>query len=184
MSCLKTPRTRAGRDPALNQKLSRRQTLRGGLAATLLAALGWGQSSALTQGTRKGCMVTFEATVRQGPSTGLALRGLLAGRLMPSGRIEEGAVVLPDGTRLHLVGQVNGLAINLLIRLGVGRNLYGVGTLENELHLCTGTMGGVFSGPQAGDIGDWGATQSAQLGLPPKLVLNIETEQGQSGGGR
>jgi hypothetical protein len=147
--------------------LSRRKALQhlagGGVTAALLAAAGLGKTPAAAQpsaqitGMSPGCVVEFEATVRLGPSAGLTLRGRLAGVVDAAGHLSQGAFVLADGTRLPLVGQLNGRAINLLIQLSAGRNVYGVGTLENDLHLCSGSLGGVFSGPLAGDLGDWAA---------------------------
>lgn len=153
---------------AFARGLSRRQALQqlagGGVTAAVLTAVGLGETPAAAQepariaGKPQGCVVQFEATVRLGPSASLVLRGRLAGTVDPSGSINQGAFVLADGTRLLLVGQLNGRAINLLIQLGAGRNLYGVGTLENDLHRCSGSMGGVFTGPLAGDLGDWAAS--------------------------
>jgi len=47
------------------------------------------------------------------------------------------------------------LAINLIIELGDEGFLYGVGTLQHAINTCQGAAGGILTGPQSGDSGDW-----------------------------
>ncbi len=104
------------------------------------------------------CMRQFEMTVRQGPSAGLQLAGTLVLNVEPSGSINKGSLVLESGGEVRVTGQVTGRAINLLFDIGDGRLLFGVGTLENYISLCTGAMGGPLVGPRPGDLGDWAAS--------------------------
>lgn len=150
---------------AVPAAVPRRQVLQqlagGGVMAAILAAAGLGETPAAAgapagiAGKGQGCTVEFEATVRQGPSAGLVLKGALSLPVEPSGSINQGVFVLTNGTRLPLVGQATGRAINLLIQLPDGHRVYGVGTMETDLGLCQGMLGGVFTGPLAGDLGDW-----------------------------
>ena len=110
-------------------------------------------------------------TVRQGPSAGLHLEGLLALRITESGAIDRGVFVpIQDGQPgdpIGVVGQSTGRAVNLLFQLPAGP-VYGIGTAIDDLRRAaglfdpnTGTMsqpfplGGSFVGPQDGDQGDW-----------------------------
>ncbi len=96
----------------------------------------------------------FEATVRQGPNAGLTLAGSLHIQADPSGSATA-TLTQANGPEIKAVGQVNGRAINLAFDVGGGRTVYGVGTAQNDIHQCTGDMGGPFAGPDAGDSGDW-----------------------------
>jgi hypothetical protein len=130
----------------------------------------------------------FEVTVRQGPSAGLVAYGVLTlnvnpgtgnftGSLTPAVSLETGlplSTVLfmqsgdsfipdPSGvTRLDVRGTKQGHAINLIMLnvQGAGKDLVGVGTMENTLQelLRTGShgfVGGPAIGPAPGDSGDW-----------------------------
>jgi hypothetical protein len=79
---------------------------------------------------KRRCLLNFEATVRQGPSTGLDLRGVLELNIEPSGSINHAVITRRDGSRVPVVGQANGRAINLVFQLDGGRKIYGVGTAE------------------------------------------------------
>ena len=101
----------------------------------------------------------FEAVIRRGPTQGLRLYGTLRltasanGTLTGGLRSEDGLVYVEVG------GRVKGRAINLAFDFGYsGRTqayLFAVGTLWEPFSACSGAMGGLFTGPQAGDIGDW-----------------------------
>jgi hypothetical protein len=130
----------------------------------------------------------FEVTVRQGPSTGLVAYGVLtlnvnrgtgdfAGSLTPAVSVETGMplstvlfmqngdsfIPVPSGvTKLDVRGTMHGHAINLIMLnvQGAGKDLVGVGTMENTLHewLRTGSqgfVGGPAVGPEPGDSADW-----------------------------
>lgn len=104
-----------------------------------------------------GCTGPFEATVHQGPDTGLALVGNLTFHDDGSGGL-TGTLVLGDGSEVAVVGQANGRAINLLFALGPGLegpHIYGVGTASHNIRECTGDVGGPLVGPQPGSSGDW-----------------------------
>jgi hypothetical protein len=153
----------------LAHRSSRRTALRragaGGVAAALLGVAG-GRVAAAQDATPAAaeegghiCIAPFEATVRQGPDTGTSYVGTLALGISPSGAIDEGVMVLEDGTSISVVGQADGHAVNLLFTVAEGQYLFGVGTAEANLDDChgalAGTMGGPFVGPQPGESGDW-----------------------------
>ncbi len=104
------------------------------------------------------CGGRFEATVRQGPSAGLALVGQLEVRVEPSGEARA-VLTLRDGATLPATGHVNGQAINLIFVVRPDTYLFGVGTSQRAFHECAGIWGGPFVGPEQGDIGDWLGTQ-------------------------
>ena len=104
------------------------------------------------------CGGRFEATVRQGPSAGLALVGQLEVRVEPSGQARA-VLTLRDGATLPATGHVNGQAINLIFVVRQDTYLFGVGTSQRAFHECAGLWGGPFVGPEQGDIGDWLGTQ-------------------------
>ncbi len=101
------------------------------------------------------CVVAFEATVQQGPDTGLALIGDLTLTTDATGAV-TGTLVQADGTEVNATGQVNGRAIHLVFALGNDQYVFGVGSLQYPFQECRGAIGGPFTGPQPGDSGDWG----------------------------
>ena len=136
----------------------------------------------------RGVKAFFEVTVRQGTSAGLVAYGVLTlnvnpgtgnftGSLTPAVSLETGRPLstvlfmqsgdsfIPDpsgATKLDVRGTMQGHAINLIMLnvQGVGKDVVGVGTMENTLHewLRTGShgfIGGPAVGPQPGDSGDW-----------------------------
>ena len=130
----------------------------------------------------------FQVTVRQGPSTGLVAYGLLTmnvnaetgnftGTLTPAVGKDTGGPLssvlfkqtadsfTPDPagvTELAVRGTMYGHAINLMLLdvRGVGKNIVGVGTMENTLAEQLqgkghGVVAGPAVGPEDGDSGDW-----------------------------
>jgi hypothetical protein len=137
------------------------------------------------------CHIPFEAEVRSGPNAGLAV----AGELMLAAEADGstiGALVLADGTKIPLVGQVSGRAVHLLFMLDVSadasapRVILGTGTALTDIddETCGTWLGGPFSGPDEGDLGDWvGGDPAAlierggryvQIVIQPEAALAIE----------
>ena len=148
--------------------VSRRTALRrlaGGGAAAALVSVGsrsraFAQESTPAAGEAELCYADFEATVRQGPSTGLEQNGILVLRVEADGKIDEGSLIAAEGPAVTVVGQMDGRAVNLLFEVGEGQFLYGVGVLQNDIEggcqaALNGAMGGPFVGPELGDSGDW-----------------------------
>lgn len=100
------------------------------------------------------CRSHFEATVRQGPNTGLALVGELGMTIDPLGRV-QGALATETGDAIAVSGQVNQQAINLVFTVGEQQYVFGTGTGTAPIYTCDGMLGGPFAGPQPGDLGDW-----------------------------
>jgi hypothetical protein len=79
--------------------------------------------------------------------------------------IFRGTDLSPDptaSTRLDVVGQLRGVAINMIIYLGDGTRIFAVGTAEQEFSIskqggaeALGVIGGPATGPESGDSGDW-----------------------------
>jgi hypothetical protein len=121
------------------------------LCCSLLVACGAGAASSQTA---QSCRGAFEATVHQGPNAGLAVTGNLQIQISPSGQL-SGALVRSDGVQIIASGQTIGQAINMFFDLGNGQQLFGVGTLSNNIQMCQGVAGGPLTGPKPGDSGDW-----------------------------
>lgn len=102
------------------------------------------------------CLIDFEATVRQGPSSGVALLGVLDFKVDGAG-VLYGKLMQKDGGELLVAGQVEGRAVHLVFDLGDEQNVFGVGTAKAQItnDTCGLALGGPFVGPAAGDSGDW-----------------------------
>jgi hypothetical protein len=128
-----------------------------------------GNTVAQAQGTT--VTLPLAMTVRQGPSAGLHLEGILALLISDSGAIDRGVFVpIQDGQPgdpISVVGQITGRAVNLLFQLPAGP-VFGIGTSIDDLRMAAGLfdpntgkmnqpfpLGGSFVGPQDGDQGDW-----------------------------
>jgi hypothetical protein len=101
------------------------------------------------------CNGDFEATVHQGKNAGLSLAGKLSLRINPAGSL-VGALATDDSTSVAITGYAISQSINLVFDLGGGRQIFGVGSLQNDIRECKGLAGGPFTGPEPGDSGDWG----------------------------
>ena len=148
---------------------SRRRALGALTAGGLLGALGLGRT-ATAQGST--CTLDFVTTIRSGPTSGQLLtsdagqpgeaRGELSFSLSSTGALEDGSLVLTDGTSLPVVGQATGNSLNLRIDAGEGLVLVAIGVGEQEIAACQGAIDGLMTGPQAGDLGDWHAVATGQ----------------------
>jgi Stigma-specific protein, Stig1 len=140
-----------------------------GLAASLAALTGRRVVDALPAMQAETCRLTIVATVRVGPSASTLFQGNVPGELRgdlsfsigQGGAIDTGRLRLDGGTDLPAVGQATGRALNLRVQAGIGQTLVFDGTGEQSLDRCTGAVDGLFTGPQAGDLGDWHATATA-----------------------
>jgi hypothetical protein len=106
------------------------------------------------------CLIDFEATVRQGPSSGVALRGIFDFKVDEAGTL-YGKLMQENGGEILAAGQVNGRAIHLVFELGGEQLVFGVGTAKARItnDTCGLALGGPFVGPAPGDAGDWLATK-------------------------
>lgn len=123
------------------------------LIGLVVLALGLAACTA-TPATSTTTIGRFEATVHYGPNTGVSLNGQVKLDVESSGNV-SGVLTLADGSQVKAVGQANGRAINLMFDLGNDQKVFGVGTAERDIREGGGMMGGPFSGPAAGDLGDW-----------------------------
>ncbi len=100
-----------------------------------------------------GCTLNFQAAVRQGPSAGLSVAGDLTWQIRQSNI--EGRLVREDGSEARVTGQADERAIHMVIELDGDNVLLGVGTSQQDIRECRGSLGGSLVGPQPGDSGDW-----------------------------
>jgi hypothetical protein len=118
------------------------------------------------------CMIDFEATVRQGPSSGVALRGIFDFKVDATGTL-YGKLVQEQGGEILAAGQVNGRAVNLVFSLGEDQTVFGVGTAKVKItnDTCGLELGGPFVGPAPADSGDWLARR---LGGNPSSTIGCD----------
>lgn len=145
-------------------------------AAAAVCAIGAlaGGASAAARPSRARARSTevFSATIRSGPDRGLALAGILSGRIARSGRIT--GKVTEVGLIVPLTGQVSGHLVKLEFRLPNGQVLTGVSAARTHVGRFKRLPArGLFLGPRAGDVGDWAvttgriSTSSIILATPP-----------------
>lgn len=148
---------------------SRRRALGALTASGLLGAFGLGRAAAAQGST---CTLDFVTTIRSGPTSGQPLtndattpgeaRGELSFGLSSSGALENGSLLLTDGTSLPVVGQATGNSLHFRAEAGQGLVLVGIGVGEQEIAACQGAVDGLMTGPQPGDLGDWHAVATGQ----------------------
>lgn len=119
------------------------------------------------------CLSQFEATVHHGPNAGLAVNGKLLFTLDHAGAL-TGGIAAVDGSEIPVVGQANGRAVNLSLTVGEQKFLFGVGSAENPINTCTGYWGGGFTGPEAGDSGDWLASDGRNIIDPTNANVEFD----------
>jgi hypothetical protein len=96
----------------------------------------------------------FVGTVRLGPDAGTVWQGLLILNVAANGEI-TGTLKDSTGT-LKVSGTVTGQSITLVFDLGDSKYVIGTGGLNKDVRNNPTIMGGTLSGPNEGDIGDWG----------------------------
>lgn len=102
------------------------------------------------------CMIDFEATVRQGPSKGVTLKGIFDFKVDEQGTL-YGKLLQADQSQVLAAGQVVGRAIHLVFAVSKEQDVFGVGTAKTTINndTCGVALGGPFVGPAPGDSGDW-----------------------------
>jgi len=137
-----------------------------GGAASVIGAPGFAAAPTATESSLK-----IVGTVRLGSSAdelltvGSKKPGELGGELTftpgEDGEIDKGELLLSDGKKLAVVGQIVGRAINLRVTLPDRRVVVLLGTAAEDLAICRGAVDGLLTGPEPGDIGDWHSTARA-----------------------
>ncbi len=130
------------------------------IAVIVILALGVAQDTATAQGAVVTCTFRgFSAVIRKGPTQGLRLSGTLRLTSSYDGSLTGSLLSTDRQVYVGVSGHAHGRAINLAFDFGYsGRTqtyLLGVGTMWEPFNKCSGAMGGLFTGPQDGDIGDW-----------------------------
>jgi hypothetical protein len=162
---------------AMARGIPRRQVLArlgaGGLGAALLGAIGIDRvrtvRSALPVAQAATCQLDIIATVRIGTNASEdlggaepgELRGQLSFGLDDTGAVTEGRLLLEGGVELPVLGQVVGRAVHLRVVNGETSSIILVGTAEQDLGTCQGSVDGMMTGPAFGDLGDWHAIATA-----------------------
>jgi hypothetical protein len=112
------------------------------------------------------CVMPFEVAVRQGPSAGTTVRGLLFLSVDDEG-VASGSLAAHGGIDADVSGQVTGDAVSLRFALQNGALLYGTGVVNGDLLSCVVyDMGGPAVGPAEGDLGDW---RTGSITIDPDL---------------
>lgn len=153
---------------------SRRTAMGAALAGGVLGALrvNRGQQDVLAVQGQK-CVLDFTANVRTGPDAQQALlpgaqpgqlQGQLSFLLSPSGNLENGELLLPNGVSSPVVGQATGHSLQMRMAIGDNVTLVAIGVGEYDVTACQGIFDGLVTGPQAGDMGDWRAVVTQTSG--------------------
>ena len=101
----------------------------------------------------------FDATVKEGPSAGLAATGALTLIEEMDGSLRGKLESTDDKgvkTAIPVTGKVTGQTIDLMFTLADGGEIKGTGTLAKPFEECGEPIDGTLTGPQPGDKGDWG----------------------------
>jgi hypothetical protein len=121
----------------------------------------------------------FSAYIRRGPDRGLAVWGVLSGKITSAGKIR--ATLTGDRPRTRVTGSVTGRRARLDFHLPGGRVLTGVGragtTIRDFKSIPTE---GTFSGPRRGDRGVWDIVHCTESrpGLPGPRRFRCVTSEG------
>jgi len=127
------------------------------VAVVLAFGLGLAMRGTIVRASAACDITRFEARVREGLSEGKSFEGDLNLQEDNDGLL-SGTFTSTDGTTTaQVVGQANGHAINLALEIDSKQYVFATGTMWNTFAQCSGPMGGAFTGPQVGDIGDWSA---------------------------
>jgi hypothetical protein len=132
----------------------------GDSAPTMITTATTTTSMSLSQGSGQPgpvhCLIDFEATVRQGPSSGVALRGIFDFKVDEAG-VLYGKLMQENQSEILAAGQVIGRAVHLVFDLSEDQLVFGVGAAKVRItnDTCGLALGGPFVGPAPGDAGDW-----------------------------
>ena len=177
-----------------SQAPSRRQLLRllggGGVLAGLGAVAGRGP--AIVRAESSTCLLDFTGSVRLGASAGKLIaggatpgevKGQISFILDGSGAIGDGQLTLPDGSTTTVTGQANGSALTLRLGLHGKEVVVAVGAAARDVAMCQGSVNGLLTGPQHGDLGDWYGSlrRDATAGSTGGAPANGSTATGVSG---
>jgi hypothetical protein len=97
----------------------------------------------------------FVGTVRLGPDKDKVWQGHLRFAVDAMGAV-TGMLEQTSGETIGVSGTVTGQSITLVFDLGDGKYVIGTGGLNKDVRNNPTIMGGTLSGPNEGDIGDWG----------------------------
>lgn len=117
------------------------------------------------------CGVPFELAIRQGPSAGTTISGILAVAIASDGSA-TGSLMSGDGEVATVTGQIDGQAVALRFDLGGDDVVFGTGVSLGSLGTCTvSDMGGSAVGPKPGDLGDWRQARVDLIDLPEGFCI-------------
>lgn len=130
------------------------------IAAVPSAGCGGSGSDAPRQ--LQACQLSFEATVHQGPDTGLSLKGPL--ELAVDGDGAFGTLTVAGMSKpIPAAALLENGQIRLRFFMPDGTAIDGTGALQGSLAQCSGMLTGSLSGPSMGDTGDWLAQSQSEV---------------------
>lgn len=133
---------------------SRRSLLGWPLTAGVAAALSRLQPAA----AQSGGTCTYTVTLTSSLDPGSAVSGTLVIDIADDGAIDTGSLTLQGQAAASLVGQANGLAIDLLVSLDDGSIVSLSGVSESAIFGCSTPIFGSLANADAHQIGTWEAT--------------------------
>jgi hypothetical protein len=98
----------------------------------------------------------FEAAVHQGPDAGLEVDGYIKYAVNGDGTFAV-QILGKNGEQVKGTGQAVGRSLDMVLVLPDDRHIYAHGALDDDLRRCNGGAAGPLTGPEYGDIGDWGS---------------------------
>ena len=99
----------------------------------------------------------FEAAVHQGPDAGkVDVDGYIKYAVNADGTFNV-QILGNKGEQIRGTGQAVGRSLDMVLVLPDDRHIYAHGALDNDLRECKGGAAGPLTGPEYGDIGDWGS---------------------------
>lgn len=121
------------------------------------------------------CSMGFEATVRNGPSKGTQLAGLLKFKTLENGQLADAKLFPAKGEPIAVDGQIVDGRAALNFHLAGGGVVAGTGDFQDKKDLCSGTLKGPLTGPQPGDSGDWlgDADGSAPINNTGNMIYSV-----------
>jgi hypothetical protein len=147
-------------------RLSRRDAVRLVGASGASAALPLATAPAQAQST---CTLSVHAETAAGPSAPVSYDGVLQFTLGADGYFTQATFTPSTAAPLPATGRATGRAIDFQIDLGSGQMLTFSGAGDQPLTACQGAAGGLFTGPQPGDLGVWQTGGSGQTSSAPSL---------------
>ena len=161
---------------------NRRTMLGWSFTAGIAAALGRVLPTSAQFGGGEGSC-TYTVTLTSSLTPGVAATGALEIAIGDDGAIDEGTLTLAGQSAAQVVGQANGVAIDLLAALSDGTTLSLIGVAGAAISDCASPILGVLANPDTGQVGTWKAESGQGSGSGSGSGATAPPPAGQTGSG-